>query len=302
MSVQAAKARLTHAIAPTRQAKLHRVLALRLARHRSAVVGAMLVILMLVLAVVGPLAAPHDPLEVDPGDSLHPPSLAYPMGTDQFGRDIFSRVLAGARVSLQIGFSAVVLAAVVGVILGVVAGFYRGRVDELIMRGTDTLMSFPGILMALVVVAITGPGASNVMLAVGISLIATYVRLVRGVTFVIREQLYVEAARAIGAAGHRVVLRHILPNAFAPILILSTVAVAWSILISASLSFLGLGPGPPTPEWGRDLSEGRNYLRAAWWVSTFPGLAIMLTVYGVNLLGDGLREALDPRLRRTSET
>lgn len=255
--------------------------------------------MMLALAVVGPVIVPKDPVKVNPTESLRPPSLTSPMGTDQYGRDVFSRVMAGARLTIQIGFVAVIVAATCGVVLGLAAGFYGGTTDTVIMRGVDILMAFPSILMALVVVAIIGPGTTNVMLAVGISLIATYVRLVRSVTLVIREQLYVEAARVLGARGYRLVSHHVLPNVFAPILILSTIAVAWSMLIGASLSFLGLGPAPPTPEWGIDLSNGRTYLRAAWWVSTFPGLAITLTVFGVNLLGDGLREALDPRLRRT---
>jgi peptide/nickel transport system permease protein len=273
----------------------------RLSRHRPALVGALLMALMIGLAVVGPLIAPVDPIDVNPRESLRPPSLAHPMGTDQYGRDVLSRVIVGARLSLQIGFIAILIAGTCGVLLGLMAGFYGGKADALIMRGVDILMAFPSILMALVVVAITGPGTTNVMLAVGVSLIATYVRLVRSVTLVVREQLYVQAARVIGAQGYRVLVRHILPNVFAPILVLSTVAVAWSILIGASLSFLGLGPAPPTPEWGIDLSNGRSYLRAAWWISTFPGLAITLTIFGVNLLGDGLREALDPRLRRTGD-
>lgn len=274
---------------------------LLLARRPAAGVGGGLLALMVGLALVGPLVAPYGPNEVSLPEALQPPSAVHLLGTDALGRDVLSRVLVGGALSLQIGFFAVVLGAAIGVPLGLVAGYQGGNIDGVIMRGVDILMAFPGVLMAITVVAITGPGTTNVTLAVGISLVAIYVRLVRSVVVVLREQLFVEAARAVGASSYRIALRHVLPNALAPILVLSTVAVAWSILIAASLSFLGLGPSPPTPEWGIDLSNGRNYLRAAWWVSTFPGVAIMVTVLGVNLLGDGLREVLDPYLRRAGE-
>ena len=269
----------------------------RLARHGAAVLGAAVLLAVAVIALAGPALNRRDPLKMNPVDALLPPSAAHPFGTDQYGRDVLSRVIAGARLSLATGLGAVVIALAGGLALGLVSGAAGGWVDLLVMRIVDVMMAFPSVLLALVVVAILGQGSTNVMVAVGVSLIPTFVRLIRGNVLVVREQPYVEAARALGCEPARVTLRHILPNIVAPVIVLATIAVAWSIIIGASLSVLGLGPRPPFPEWGVDLSNGRSYLLRGWWISGGPGLAIMTTVVAVNLVGDSLRDVLDPRLR-----
>ena len=263
----------------------------------AAVVGAAILLLVAVLAVAGPALSRRDPLKMSPVEALSPPSATHPFGTDQYGRDVLSRVIAGARLSLATGLGAVVIALAGGLALGLVSGAAGGWVDLLVMRVVDVMMAFPSVLLALVVVAILGQGSMNVMVAVGVSLIPTFVRLIRGNVLVVREHAYVEAARALGCPPSRVTLQHILPNVVAPVIVLATIAIAWSIIIGASLSFLGLGPRPPIPEWGVDLSNGRNYLLRGWWISGGPGIAIMTTVVAVNLVGDSLRDVLDPRLR-----
>jgi len=268
-----------------------------LSRRGAGVVGAAILLLVAVLFVAGPAIVRRDPLKMSPADALSPPSAAHPFGTDQYGRDVLSRVVAGARLSLATGLGAVAIALGGGLVLGLVSGAAGGWVDLLVMRAVDVMMAFPSVLLALVVVAVLGQGSTNVMVAVGISLIPTFVRLIRGNVLVVRENAYVEAARAVGCPPGRVTLTHILPNIIAPVIVLATIAIAWSIIIGASLSFLGLGPRPPIPEWGVDLSNGRNYLLRGWWISGGPGIAIMITVVAVNLVGDSLRDALDPRLR-----
>jgi peptide/nickel transport system permease protein len=268
-----------------------------LSRRGAAVLGATILLVVAVLAVAGPALNRRDPLKMSPVDALSPPSATHPFGTDQYGRDVLSRVVAGARLSLATGLGAVVIALAGGLCLGLVSGAAGGWVDLLVMRVVDVMMAFPSVLLALVVVAILGQGSMNVLVAVGVSLIPTFVRLIRGNVLVIREQAYVEAARALGCPPSRVTLQHILPNIVAPVIVLATIAIAWSIIIGASLSFLGLGPRPPIPEWGVDLSNGRNYLLRGWWISGGPGIAIMTTVIAVNLVGDTLRDVLDPRLR-----
>ena len=270
---------------------------MRLRRRKSALVGAVILTVIALAAVCAPLVVPYDPIRIRPAEALSPPSLAHPFGTDQYGRDILSRAMTGARLSLMTGLGAVAVALTAGVIVGLTCGVVGGWTDLLVMRVVDIMMAFPGILMALVVVAVLGQGMLNVMLAVGVSLIPTFVRLVRGDVLSVRENAYVEAARALGCWPARVAIRHVLPNVVAPIIVISTVAIAWSIILGASLSFLGLGPRPPIPEWGIDLSGGRNYLLRAWWISSAPGFCIMLTVVAVNLVGDALRDELDPRLK-----
>jgi peptide/nickel transport system permease protein len=269
----------------------------RLGRRKAAVLGLAVLGLIGVVALLAPALAPYDPLKIDPAGALSPPTLQHPLGTDQYGRDILSRVMVGARLSLMTGLGAVAIALTAGVILGLISGVFGGWTDLLFMRVIDIMMAFPGILMALVVVAVLGHGTANVMVAVGASLIPTFVRLVRGDVLSVKENTYVEAARALGCGQARLALRHVFPNIVAPVVVLSTVAIAWSIILGASLSFLGLGPRPPIPEWGIDLSNGRSYLLRAWWISSVPGLCIMLTVVAVNLVGDALRDELDPRLR-----
>lgn len=269
----------------------------RLRRNVGALLGLSILAIMVFAAALAPLIASHDPIAVAPEAQLKPPGVAHWAGTDLFGRDIFSRLLFGGRVSLLVGVVAVLVASVPGTALGLIAGYSRSWVDGLIMRVMDLMLSFPGILLALGIVALLGPGLLNVMIAVGIAGIPSYTRLVRSSVLAVKKNLYVRAARTIGCRDRRILLRHILPNVLAPIVVLTTLDIAWAILNASSLSFLGLGAQPPTPEWGAMLSEGRGYMRQAPWITIAPGLAIMLTVLSVNLLGDGLRDALDPRLR-----
>jgi peptide/nickel transport system permease protein len=269
----------------------------RLARQRGAMVGAVILAVLAVMAVGAPRLASRDPIRTAPREALQPPGARYLLGTDQFGRDVASRVLHGARLSLTVGLIAVGIAVGLGVPIGLVSGFYGGRLDVFAMRVMDVLLAFPGILLALAIVGVLSPGLGNVMIAVGLAAVPTYARLTRASVLSARELLYVEAARAMGGRDRVILTRYILPNVVAPLIVTSTLGLGTAILSAAALSFLGLGSPPPTPEWGRMLSEGRDYLREAWWISTFPGLAIMLTVLAMNLLGDGLRDVLDPRLK-----
>ena len=269
----------------------------QLTRNPTAMIGLGALVLLTFVAIAAPWLAPYDPIRQDPMLFLKPPSAEHWLGTDQFGRDIFSRILYGARISLRIGLVSVGIAIALGGFLGLVSGFYGGWLDQVISRFVDLLLAFPGILLALVIVSVIGPSLTNVMIAVGISATPTYARVVRGSVLAARENVYVEAAHALGAGDRRVLARHVLPNVLAPVIVLATLGVAGAILTGAALSFLGLGAAPPTPEWGAMLSEGRNYMRLAWWISTFPGLAIMIAVLATNLFGDGLRDALDPRMR-----
>jgi len=269
----------------------------RLLRNTGATIGAILLLALVSVALLAPVLAHRDPVRINPPDSLKPPGKEFWFGTDQFGRDVYSRVIWGARLSLRVGIVAVLISVGGGVPLGLAAGYYGGWLDMAIMRLIDLMLAFPGILLALVIVTILGPGLSNVMLAVGIYGIPSYARVVRGSVLVVRGQPFVEAAQAVGCPTVRVVARHLLPNVVAPIIVLSSLNVAGAILTSAALSFLGLGAQPPTPEWGALLNAGRDWVRDAWWLTTFPGLAIMLTVLAINMLGDGLRDVLDPQLR-----
>jgi len=269
----------------------------RLRRSGNVVVGVTILALIAALALLAPVISSYNPELMAPLDRLQPPSAAHLFGTDDFGRDVLTRVLFGAQISLVVGLVSVAVASVAGSLLGVVAGYTGGTTDSVIMRLIDVMLAFPSILLALVIVAILGRSLPNVMLAVGISTIPVYTRIVRGSTLSIKEADFILSARAIGAPSGRIMLRHILPNVIAPIIVVTTNGIAGAIISGAALSFLGLGAQPPTPEWGLMLSEGRNYLRQASWVTTYPGLAIMITVMAINLLGDGLRDVLDPRLR-----
>ena len=269
----------------------------RLGHKPAAMLGLGMLVLLALVSIFAPVVAPYDPVEMCTGGSFVAPEPQHLFGTDLFGRDIFSRTLYGARVSLAVGFSAVLFASVIGVTLGLLAGYYGGWLDMAIMRATDMLLAFPGIFLALSIVSLLGPSLTNAVLAVGISQIPTYTRTVRGCVLSAKENLYVDAARVVGCRSLRIIWQHLLPNVFAPVIILATLGVAWAILNISALSFLGLGVQPPTPEWGLMVHEGRGYLRQAWWATTFPGLAIMLTVMSVNRLGDGLRDAFDPRLK-----
>lgn len=273
-----------------------RVLALFF-RNKGATIGSLVLICLLGIALLADWVAPYDPLAVVPEDSQQPPTKAHLMGTDLLGRDILSRVIWGARLSLLIGLVSVCIGATIGTVLGLVAGFYGGWIDTVTMRVADAMLAFPGILLALTIIAALGPGIANVMIAVGISTLPEYARLTRGSVLSAKENLYVEAARVLGCPSSRVMFQHILPNVVAPVIVLSTLRFGIAILTASGLSFLGLGAQPPTPEWGLMVSMGREYLGKAWWMSTFPGLAITVTVVAINLMGDGLREALDPSLR-----
>jgi peptide/nickel transport system permease protein len=270
----------------------------RLVQHRAGLAAAIVLALIAGLAAVVPFAS-GSPIAMDLSSASQPPGLQHLMGTDQFGRDIFIRLVNGGRITLSMGMVAVAIAAVVGFPLGLVAGFYQGWLDAVVMRIMDMMLAFPGLLLALAVVAALGQGIVKVMIAVGISLIPSYVRMTRGAVLANKHHLYVEAAHALGVSTPRILARHIVPNSLAPIVVLATVSAGWAIVIAASLNFLGMGVQYPTPEWGSDLNSGRQYLSVAWWISTFPGLAIMITILCFNLLGDALREMLDPRLQLT---
>ncbi len=281
-----------------RSASLWRDAWRRLVRNRSAVAGGAIVLALVVMAVAAPLVAPYDPIAPSLQDRLCAPSRAHWLGTDDLGRDILSRIIFGARISLQVGILAVALALVIGTSLGLVAGYWGGLADNLIMRVMDVMLAFPSVLLAIAIVAIMGPSLGNAMVAIGIVSIPVYARIVRSSTLQVKANEYVEAARALGAGDARIIARHVLPNCMAPLIVQATLGIATAILDAAGLSFLGLGAQPPTPEWGAMLSGGRAFLRTAPWVTAFPGLAIVLLVMGFNLFGDGLRDALDPRLKR----
>ncbi|MDR3331092.1 MAG: ABC transporter permease [Synergistaceae bacterium] len=269
----------------------------RLRRNKAAVTGLLIVAALVVFAVFAPYIAPFDPNKGNFKDKLLAPNSKYLLGTDNFGRDIFSRIVYGSRISLYIGFIAVAIGAVGGAALGAVAGYYGGRIDNLVMRCMDILLAVPTIILAIAIVGVLGANLTNLMLAVGIGQLPRYARIVRASTLSVREQEFVEAARLVGASDLRIIAENILPNCMAPIIVQSTLGVASAILAAASLSFLGLGIQPPTPEWGSMLSAGRQFLRNAPYMTFFPGVAIALVVLGLNLLGDGLRDALDPKLR-----
>jgi peptide/nickel transport system permease protein len=263
-------------------------------RNRGALAGVVILLAWIVAALFAPRFAPYDPLGLI-ARSRQPPSAAHLMGTDLLGRDILSRLIFGARLSLAIGLISVAIGVAGGSSIGLVAGYYGGRLDGALMRVVDAMLAFPGLLLALVVIASLGPGLTNVMLAVGVSSVPLYARLVRGSCLTIREVDYVQAARALGGADRRIMFRHILPNVLGPLVVLSTLQVGSAILVGSALSYLGMGAQPPTPEWGLMTSDGQAYLANAWWISTFPGFAIFSAAMAVNLLGDGLRAALDPR-------
>ncbi|HEX2174938.1 MAG TPA: ABC transporter permease [Nocardioidaceae bacterium] len=265
--------------------------------NKLAVFSLLMLALLVVAALFGSLLAPYGPNEVAVENRLQGPSGAYWLGTDELGRDVLSRVVLGASVSLQVGFVAVGIALFAGVPLGLVAGYYGHLVDDAVMRSMDVLFAFPAILMAIAVLAILGPGTTNAMIAVGIVYTPIFARITRASVLTVREEVYVRAARASGASDLRILRLHVLPNVAAPIIVQTSVSLAFAILSEAALSFIGLGAQPPRPSWGRMLADGRGFIEQAWWIGFFPGLAIFLTVLSFNLLGDALRDALDPRQR-----
>lgn len=268
----------------------------RMAKNSSAMIGAGILVLFTLAAIFAPLLATHPINEMNYAESLVGPSAQHYLGTDEFGRDLFSRILYGGRVSLLMGLVVVAIAGTVGIFLGVIAGYFR-KADILIMQCVDVLLALPSLLLAIVIVAILGVGLTNAMIAVAIAVIPSFVRVVRGSVLSVRESEYVEAARALGVKNHKIIFKHILPNIASPIIILATLEFGSAILAAAALSFLGLGAQPPNPEWGALVYVGKSFLSQAWWMTVFPGLCIMLVVLGFNLLGDGLRDALDPRFK-----
>jgi peptide/nickel transport system permease protein len=260
--------------------------------------GLVLVVVAVAAAVAAPWVAPYDPVALNPGARLQGPSPEHWLGTDQYGRDTLSRIIFGGRSSLAVAFAATGFALLVGGALGAIAGFYRGATDALIMRVTDVLLSFPAILLAIALLAFLGSGFVNLVLAIGVVYVGPFARVARAAVMTVREEQFVEAARALGSRDLRILLGAVLPAAAAPLLVETTLRLAYAILAEASLSFLGLGTQPPTPSWGMMIAEGRRFLALTPWATVAPGLAIMAVVLGFNLLGDGLRDALDPRLRR----
>jgi peptide/nickel transport system permease protein len=267
----------------------------RFRRNRVALAGLIVLVLLVLAALFAPLLALHDPTQLYSNHKLEPPNGFFPLGTDNLGRDVYSRMLYGARISLPTGLIAVFIALLIGVPIGIAAGYFGRVVDMLLMRLCDVVLAFPSILFAIWLVSIFGSSLRNVMIAVGLFSVPGFARLVRSTVLTTKEMDFITAERAIGAPTGRILLRHLLPNVVQPVIILASLRVASAILAAAGLSFLGLGAQPPTPEWGAMLSEGRAYLTIAWWVTFFPGLAIMITVLATNMVGDGLRDALDPR-------
>ncbi|MFZ4658928.1 MAG: ABC transporter permease [Caldilineaceae bacterium] len=268
----------------------------RFLRHRLAVAAMIFLLFLFCSALFPQLITSFDPLNIVMEERLLPPSAQHWFGTDDFGRDIFARIVYGARVSLEVGLIAVGIAATTGILFGLLAGFFGGLVDSIIMRIMDVIFAFPAILLAIAIVALLGPSTQNVMIAIGIIYIPIFARIVRGSTLELRVQDYIEAAHASGAKSGRILWRHIFPGLMGPLTVQISLALADAILAEAALSFLGLGTQPPTPTWGSMLSFGREFIREAWWFSFFPGLAIFITVLSLNLVGDGWRDALDPRL------
>lgn len=266
-------------------------------RNRRAVVGGVILFIIVFMAIFAPYVTKHDPTKQNIRNQLKPPSKDHWFGTDQFGRDTFSRVVYGARLSLRVGFLSIFFALVVGCLLGLIAGYYGGWLDMLIMRIIDILLALPGFLLALAIVASLGPGLENVIMAIGVSYVPSFARMMRSAVLATRELDYVDAARALGAKDRRILFLHIVPNSLSPIIVLTTLSMAGAILSAAGLSFLGLGAQPPTPEWGSMIASSRPFIRVSHWAVTIPGLAIFTTVMCLNLVGDGLRDALDPRLK-----
>ncbi len=267
----------------------------RLRRRPLALLGASVIVFFVVLAAFAPLLAPYDPTATDFLAVRQAPSADYLLGTDDVGRDVLSRVIFGARASLLAGVISVVIAMLMGVPLGLVSGFYGGFVDELIMRFTDALLSFPFLILAVALAAALGPSLQNAMIAIGIATAPTFIRLTRGQVLAVKAEDYVQAARALGTGDGRILLRHILPNSFTPLLIQATLTIAQAIIAESSLSFLGLGVQPPTPSWGGMLNTAKGFMAQAPWMAVWPGLSIFVTVLAFNLFGDGLRDALEPR-------
>jgi peptide/nickel transport system permease protein len=275
----------------------------RLARRRTALAGLVVVALVALIAVTAPWLSPFDPVEQDIGNRLKPPGwrdaggFLHPLGTDHLGRDLLARMLFGAQPALMVGVAAVLISGILGMVTGLLSGYFGGRTDDVLMRLGDVQLAFPFILLAIAVIGVLGPSLPVIIVVIGVSSWVIYARVVRGAVLSLREREFVQAAHALGSRDGRVIARHILPNVFTPWLVVATLDMARVIVLESALSFLGLGVQPPTPTWGGMLADGRVYITTAWWLATFPGLGILLTVLGINLFGDGLRDTLDPRLK-----
>lgn len=268
----------------------------RFRKNRLSVIGLFVILILALIALTAPIIAPYDPMKIDVYNVLSPPSISHPFGTDELGRDVFSRMIWGSRVSLKVGFIAVGIAIFIGSLIGSIAGFYGRAVDAVLMRFVDVMLAFPTFFLILAVIAIVEPGISTIMIVIGVTGWMDVARLVRAEFLSLKEREFIMAARTIGASDFRIIFRHILPNALSPVFVAATFGIAGAILIESSLSFLGLGVQPPEPSWGNILTSGKDNITVAWWLSLFPGLAILVTVLSYNLVGEGLRDALDPRL------
>jgi len=273
----------------------------RFTRNKLSVTGAIIVLALITISLLAPFIAPYDPTSIDVYNVLSPPSKAHVFGTDDLGRDLLSRVIWGSRVSLKVGFVAVGIAIIIGIIIGSIAGFYGGRVDAVLMRFVDMMLAFPTFFLILAVIAILEPNIFTIMAVIGVTGWMDVARLVRAEFLTLRERDFVDAARALGIRNRRLIVRHILPNALSPVFVAATFGVAGAILTESGLSFLGLGVQPPDPSWGNILTAGKDNIEIAWWLSLYPGLAILITVLSYNLVGEGLRDALDPRLWAAEE-
>lgn len=266
-------------------------------KNKAAMVGGVFILLFILVAIIGPFIAPYDPTAQNHVNKLASPSAEHWFGTDHHGRDIFSRIIHGMGITLYIGFLSVLIGSVFGVALGIISGYYGKRIDAIIMRIMDILLAFPGILLALAIVSVLGGSLQNVIIAVGIFAIPSFARIVRGSTLSVKKLEYIDAVRALGASDFRIIFKHILPNVMSPIIVNATLYMATAVLTASGLSFLGMGAQPPTPEWGAMLSAGRNYMWDAPHVAFFPGIAIVIVVLAFNIFGDGLRDALDPKMK-----
>lgn len=267
----------------------------RISKHHLALVGFVILVPMFFCALFAPFITPHDPIEPDIGNILSAPSLTHPFGTDTLGRDVLSRVIYGSRISLLVGFVSIGIAILIGVFLGAISGYYGGIIDEIIMRFVDLMMCFPTFFLILAVIAILEPSIWNIMVVIGLTGWMNTARLVRAEILSIKSKEYVMAAKAQGLSAARIIFRHVLPNAISPVYVVATLGIGGAILTESALSFLGIGVQPPTPSWGNILTQAKDNIEVAWWLSLFPGLAIFFTVMGYNLLGEGLRDIFDPR-------
>lgn len=273
----------------------------RFFHNKLAVTGSIILLLFLLMAIFAPVLAPYDPFYMDSSAPLAPPSAAHLLGTDNMGRDILSRIFYGARISLRVSLVSVTIATVAGVFLGVAAGYFGKLTDGVISRILEIMFAFPEVLLALLIMSILGPSLNNIMIAIGIVYTPIFARITKGAVLSVKDSLYVEAARSIGVKDSTIIVRHILPNILSPILVQVTLSLAFAILSEAALSFLGIGVEPDVPSWGIMLNNGKAWIEIAWWVGVFPGIAIALAVLGFNVLGDGLRDVLDPRLRNVED-